>query len=66
MQVAEFEWRKKTFNETTMLDLCKDIWIGSFPYFKTSEIDVQGISIEYVLGIQYFEKVLVLDIQYIS
>ena len=25
----------------------------------------QGISIEYVLGIQYFEKVLVLDIQYI-
>ena len=26
---------------------------------------IQGISIEYVLGIQYFEKVLVLDIQYI-
>ena len=25
----------------------------------------QGISIEYVLGIQYSEKVLVLDIQYI-
>ena len=25
----------------------------------------QRISIEYVLGIQYFEKVLVLDIQYI-
>ena len=29
------------------------------------QIDHQGISIEYVLGIQYFEKVLVLDIQYI-
>ena len=27
--------------------------------------EMQGISIEYVLGIQYFEKVLVLDIQYI-
>ena len=27
--------------------------------------DDQGISIEYVLGIQYSEKVLVLDIQYI-
>ena len=30
-------------------------------YIKT----IQGISIEYVLGIQYSEKVLVLDIQYI-
>ena len=31
----------------------------------TTHASYQGISIEYVLGIQYFEKVLVLDIQYI-
>ena len=41
-----------------------------FPDKTTYPIDEtmvshQGISIEYVLGIQYSEKVLVLDIQYI-
>ena len=32
---------------------------------KSAQFEIQGISIEYVLGIQYSEKVLVLDIQYI-
>ena len=40
-------------------------YLGAPNLLEKLEDRVQGISIEYVLGIQYFEKVLVLDIQYI-